>query len=78
MREVVSLFEREIRGEDFDQYQEPPNAMKRMKGTDSSLLPLIGEGEQYINEEDNTLITKKDGKFYKSISEDNIIKLEEI
>ena len=78
MREVVDIFQRDIRPEDFVQFQEPINTMKQLSGTDDDLLLSVGEGESYINTDNNTLVTKKDGKFFQQIVEDNIIKLEEI
>lgn len=78
MREVVQLFQRELRNEDFIQFQEPINVMKKINGTSDGLLATIGEGESFINTENNSIITKKDGKFFQQIVENNIIKLEEI
>jgi hypothetical protein len=71
------LFNRVLSIDDIEQLDKPTNAMKKAISPDA-MLSSIGEGEAIIDTDNNRVLTKLGGKFYKQVIDGTDIKLEEV
>lgn len=77
MRERKENFKRVIGVDDIEQYDKPTNAFKVISNIDA-VLKNIGEGESIIDNTNNRILIKKDGKYFKQVVTNNNITLEEV
>lgn len=71
------LFERVLHIDDIEQLDKPTNAIKSVTQF-NAVLKDIGEGESIIDSENNRVLIKQNGKFYKQVVVDDNIILEEV
>lgn len=77
MREVKNIFNRVITVDDVEQFDTRTNTMRKTTLADS-ILKDVAEGESIIDETNNRVLIKKDGKYFKQVISNNNITLEEV